>query len=173
MKRILLLALLTTAPLLAKSFDVPDGLEKHRITFTVPDSTEWAEVWNLPVLQQRVVTYVPQGESVDDWSEIITVQFFNLSLTEPAEFVALFEQNVKEACAEATLNIIDQSPTQVTWEWRLPTDSVTGEPQHEITRIIRADDGWFRVAYTKRVPKLSDGDRSAWVAAIETAKVKQ
>lgn len=173
MKKFTLLFLFLMAPLAAATnFQVGDGFDQQMITFTASDAVEWQEVWNLPLLQQRIVEYVPAGETAQEWSEMVTVQFLVVSLTDPTEFFTLFQQSVEASNESAVVEAIESGPDSATWEWRISRPSANGDIQHEITRLIRADGGWFRIAYTKRVAKLGDAERSEWIERIQSAKVK-
>lgn len=168
MKSLFISFLFLTAPLIAKTtFQASDGFNRERIAFAV-EGDSWNECWNLPVLDYRIVEYIPVGESLDSWSEMVTLQFLN-SVDTPENFVALFQEGISSKNESALFEVIESTPDALTWEWRISTPTPGGDVQHELCRLVRAKGGWFRIAYTKKVAKLSGDERSDWLAALQSA----
>lgn len=170
MKFLFLSFLFLTAPLAAKAtFQASDGFNREQIAFAVEDGlTDWNECWNLPVLDYRIVEYIPVGESLDNWSEMVTLQFLN-SVETPENFLALFQEGICSQNESASFEVVESTPDALTWEWRISTPSPGGGVQHELCHLVRAKGGWFRIAYTKKVAKLSSHERSDWLAALQSA----
>jgi len=118
-----------------------------------------------------VLEYVLSGETVENWTELITVMSFigAQESMSPEDFIPLMKESLFEDCPTAMWNIIRQSDSEVIVESRTegcvgPVDS---DDQYEIARFVKGSRAIHRVSYaTKRQPHLSVIQRSEWIARI-------
>lgn len=118
-----------------------------------------------------ITEFVRQGESIDDWSELITIQLIeDLKGREADEAVAeLFEDQVTDY-AHVEHGVIESDEWSVLYEWSIH-DSAPHPDQHEIARMIEGEQGVHRVAYVKKGPRLADEERSRWIQLLRNAYV--
>ena len=140
------------------------------------DDRDW-ELGNRSVHgEQAVLEYILSGETVEKWSELITVQSFTgtQGTTMPEDAMRGLKEGVLNDCPDAMWNLIRESEMEVLFEWRTegcqgPVDS---DDQYEIDRIIKGSSGLHRVAYTtKRQPFLPEAERHEWIERIGRAEL--
>ncbi len=146
-------------------------------TVTPPfDDRDWELGYRSDEGDQVVQEYVLSGETVENWSELITVQsFFDpRDNTAPEYMMRGVKDSTLQDCPDAMWNTIRVSETEALYEWRTegcqgPVDS---DDQYEIDRIIKGSSGIHRIAYTtKRQPNLPETVRTEWIDRIGRAEV--
>lgn len=140
------------------------------------DDRDWALGHRSVQGDQAVREYILSGETIENWSELITVQsFFDpQGNTAPKDMMRGVRDSTLQDCPDAMWNTIRVSETEVLYEWRTegcqgPVDS---DDQYEIDRIIKGAPGLHRIAYTtKRQPYLPEAERDEWVDRIGRAEL--
>ncbi|MBT8126179.1 MAG: hypothetical protein HKP12_06115 [Gammaproteobacteria bacterium] len=141
--------------------------------------------WSIPVLGREWVTgfsqekagefsiveLVLKGETVHNWSELITIQNFANTRRNPrAFFEGLKALREKECPDTTTWNVIEQDERSILYEWR--AKPCAGFPeQHEISRIIDGKWNRFRIAYTAKVSEIPAETRQAFVKSMSNAAI--
>jgi hypothetical protein len=121
-----------------------------------------------------VLEYVLSGETVENWSELITVQSFVDATMTPRDLLSVLQQQTLKDCPNAMWNVIRQSDSDIVVEWRTegcvgPADS---DDQYEITRALSGPLALHTVSYvTKRQPHLPETERSEWIDRIGRAEL--
>ena len=135
-------------------------------------------------LPQVVTEYVPAGETVENWSELITVHsIIGAAQDSTAEdFIALIRDPLLDYCPSAMWNVIRQSPDELVAEWRTigcvgPFDS---DDQYELVRVVwgswavltTAPRHFFRHGPTRSQQSSPDGISSGamWPRAGSSSK---
>jgi hypothetical protein len=86
-----------------------------------------------------------------------------------SRFVYAVIAKLKQECRRADWHFISKERKDAIYEWSVDNSSGRLYTQHEICRLVQAGDGWFRISYTKKVPRLSDEERESWIQAIGSA----
>ncbi len=79
----------------------------------VPTPPEFALAWShdKPDGSLQMKEFVPQGQTVDTWHQMITVQHFpKLAQVEPQVLLGRWTQGVLEACPKAQISPVPQAP---------------------------------------------------------------
>jgi len=108
----------------------------------------------------------------DGWTEMVAVHRLPSSGA-PGAVASLYDAKRREvvrAAPNAAWKIVRQSDDEVVYEWTLKGDK-RFKDQHELGRIARGGDGLLQIRYVKKVARLPDADRSAWLARLAAAKV--
>ncbi len=84
------------------------------------DDRVWKLGYTATQGDQTLWEYVLSGETVENWSELITVQSFTGSQgsTAPAEAMRRVRDATLHQCPDAMWNAIRESETEVLFEWR-------------------------------------------------------
>ncbi|MEL6431016.1 MAG: hypothetical protein AAFP22_03140 [Planctomycetota bacterium] len=143
-------------------------------TFLPMDSEGWRVGFRRD-LGRRVGTItelVPEGQTVQAWSEMVTIQLVAGDGTEDAGSTAsdLFaEQRTKYGDAVAH-RVIAEDEHSVLYEWTLLAHPIHPD-QHEIARLLEGNEGMHRVAYTHKYGELNDAERALWIERLSGAVV--
>jgi len=134
------------------------------------DGREWAEGYKAGDDEQGIREYVLKGETVNDWTELVTVQaFFGLQeKTTPGDYMANMRKGLKEVCPDPMWNVIRAGKDDITFEWEVKK-CPDQDNQYEIDRIISGAKAiWYIHYVTKKVP-IPPEKRSKWIKLIESA----
>ena len=164
----LLLALLC-APLLTGCLSAP--LE----TTVVPVDLQGWEGRGVDLGRGRgtITELHPPGESLDDWTQLVTLQFLEGSERSPREAMDVLRSAMQaraSADVSVTWRVLDETDTSITYEW-----SIAGSREHadqvELARLLEGQDGLHRVAFAKHGVAFSAEERARWRAALAGAEV--
>ena len=100
--------------------------------------------------QQMITEMVPAAESVENWTEIVTVQiFYNLRDTPPAQYRARLEKLGAEACPGASFAKVKDGTENlypmVTWSQRCPLNKQSGKPEFTWFKAVQGRDSFYVV----------------------------
>jgi hypothetical protein len=92
---------------------------------------------------------VPQAESVNNWTEMVTVQIFFNQKTAPRDFKTRMEKVWSQACADATsLPVVEATENGypvVVWQMTCPLNKQTGKPEWTYFKAIGGNDSFYVV----------------------------
>lgn len=123
------------------------GLEDENLLQTLPDGYKIG-------FQDRqnnmlITEMVPQAETVQNWTEMVTTQvFLGLKVT-PQQFKASIDQGVKAACPGAESVHVTQVeengyPVSI-WMQVCPLNPATGKPEYTWFKAIQGNDSFYVV----------------------------
>jgi hypothetical protein len=126
---------------------------------------------DLPGVQQPK-EYVLPGETVDNWTELVTVQSMpGYQERTTAEGTALeFKEKILKGCPKATFTVLQEGKTDFTVEWQT-TGCKGWDNQYEISRFITGKTAMYRVVYTNRKLPIPEDKRRQWIDLIGKASV--
>ena len=121
----------------------------------------------------RVVEFVRPGETIDNWTELVTVQTFNkaVDIGSVENQVAEFRRNLTARCSEATLEPIPEHAADLLYESRV-TNCKVGDDEYNLTRIVEGRANRFIVQYAVRRTKTMTPERRAeWIPKLSAVQI--
>jgi hypothetical protein len=130
--------------------------------------------------QAKMMEFIPEGESVEDWSEMITIQLFDPS-NKNAEFYTRLESLLKQACEDGSTHVIPATeengyPIKV-FQMFCPTNLKTGMGEVTFIKTIEGKDKFYVVQKAWRTEKYSDDiplteeDFGTWIRYLKDVYV--
>jgi hypothetical protein len=100
--------------------------------------------------QQMITEMVPEKESVENWTEIVTVRiFYNQRDVPPAQYRARLEKSGAEACPGASFAKIKDGTENlypmVAWTQRCPLNKQSGKPEFTWFKAVQGRDNFYEV----------------------------
>ena len=100
--------------------------------------------------KQLMTELVPEGETVENWTEMVTVQIFrDLSDADPAEFRTHMRRQWFGTCDGATIeNAADDTENgypAATWMLTCPLNTQSGKPEYTMFKAIGGNDALYVV----------------------------
>ena len=109
--------------------------------------------------------FVPSGQTVDDWTEMLTVQIFrNLKEVAPAAFLQKIGAQWLNACPEtpkgSILNGQVNGYSVSMLVLKCPKSPSTGKPEATVFRVIKGTDALYSVQYAWRTLPSDEGQQA-------------
>jgi len=140
---------------------------------------EWLIANESETKTQLIYEYVPPGQKIEDWTELLTVQTLKMPRKPPAIdalAASSYENLVKQCPGKVTWNVIAREiPTtpggeSMLFEWSVK-DCPPEADQHEVARILYGKFNIFRVAYVAKTQSLMPEKRDKWIAELTATKI--
>ncbi|MGB6538969.1 MAG: hypothetical protein WBF58_23760 [Xanthobacteraceae bacterium] len=117
---------------------------------------------------------VPSNETVDDWTEMVTVQIFHGMKAEPERFKTRLQQRWSAACpgasdAEVTSGIENGYP-MLLWLLICPQNPGTGKPEYTWFKAIAGNDSFYLVQKAFKFEPTKD-QVVHWMGYLKTVAV--
>lgn len=144
MLRIIVIAL---AILLLPSF-AQAQLKNENLMVTMPDGYKVG--FENKQNNQLMTEMVPSGETVKDWTQMLTVQiFFNMKDATPEQFKQRLQKMWADACEKAQSNPVAQTVERgypmTVWIQYCPLNKATGKPEFTMLKAIQGSDSFYLV----------------------------
>jgi hypothetical protein len=125
--------------------------------------------------QMETTEYLPAGETVDDWSRMITEQiFFRRRNVDPDDLPNFMVKSWSGACpggvGERTGRTNENGYPVATWRFRCPMNTQTHKPETMWMKVISGADALYSVQYAYRRAPSDDLARPA-MAYLQGVKV--
>lgn len=158
-KLILLAALFSLSP--AAIAGMPEPIEPKF------DGRQWKVAFSQDRDEDRVTDWVIEGQSLENWREIFSEQFF------PTEGMAPHEV-LKEAFAEMktanpSIKIISQTDQEIIFEFQA-ADKTNLEAG--VQRLFSGAKGVHSLKYAVKAATISPVDRDKWIPLLKAAQIK-
>lgn len=151
------------------SFQIPLEAELNPIKLSF-DGREWVLGYQNQEDQGIINEFVLKGESVENWSELMTVQSFwgdRYKDVTPAIFYDKFVKLLKNQVPGVQVKLIEQDPNSVIFEWWMQGN----DPQHEWVRVLKDTNGYYVLHYaTKKLDQVSK-QGPIWTKLLKEARV--
>lgn len=136
------------------------------------DTREWRVGYSAENQTQGITEYVLKDESVQLWTELVTVQaFFELqNKITPEAYMDGMVDILKKTCPDIRWKVLRKDRNDMLFEWEIA--ACPGQvDQYEIDRIIAGQRAIYVVHYaTKKLP-VSFEKRDYWAKLLDSAEL--
>jgi len=149
--------------------------ETETISFTFnpnvdPKKTLWTPGFNQSDQNFSNTEFVPKGETVENWTQMLNVQSFAKSgFPEPEKAMATLRERMLQRCPNAVWKIIEKIKKDVLYEWRIENCPGNAD-QHEVARLFDGKWNRFRLAYVEKTKELAPEVRDYWIQVLREGK---
>ncbi|TAL63001.1 MAG: hypothetical protein EPN84_05660 [Legionella sp.] len=144
------------------------SLEKQNIQM---DSRPWKLAWGKQNGSNVTLEYIPFGDDINQWQELITTQFF-AGLTDVS--AQDFANNVLKQLQQMNLVIetefLEQQPNEVIFEFRIK-DPVNLR-QDELQKVIKGKDGIYVLHYAIKKADMGSENRAKWLLFLKQSSLR-
>jgi hypothetical protein len=163
--------LLVSGPPAVAGDEAAAAPDLSKVTFKSPDDRLWKVGTHEGNDQALLIQFVPQGESIDEWNSLVTMQEYTLTegrFPGADEAAKLLEKRMRARCPEVDWEMVNQTAWSVTYRWH--SEGCALQPnESEIARVMVSPSRTVRIAYTVRPGPLSPADRlrlEDWLAGF-------
>lgn len=140
--------------------------EKQYIQF---DNRAWQPVWSQQDKRSVKIEYLPEGDKLDNWHEMITSRFYPglQNKITPMELASKQIEQLNKQSHDPFVNIITSDPTYVIYEFQITQPK--NEAQSEIVKITAGKNGLYILRYSIKVPKMTDKTHEDWTKNMKAS----
>jgi len=143
-------------------------------TLTIDSAT-----WSLDFKQQnednKIGEYVTNHETVDNWTQLITLQYFNMNFSDevtPKFFADSEIEQFKTHGYELDYSVISASPEEAIIEFKVKKP--IADQQDELQRILKTkNQGVFIIHYVIKKPDMGESERTKWIGFLKSITLQQ
>jgi hypothetical protein len=123
--------------------------------------------------QERIIELVTAGETVENWTRLLTIQDYNKAFIPAAtadQMMSGVRARITAQCPNARWNVIQRTDTTVLYEFKIANCSAAPD-QHEIAVFLSGRDNLFRIGYATKLNEMPAADRTKWIGVLSNAKI--
>ena len=137
------------------------------------DGRSWRLGWSQNQGDAIFEEYVLDSETVENWSELVTIQFFPgmNKQTNPDVFEGIHKTNLSAVCPSIKWESISQSKDERLWKWSIK--GCPGQPdQSEIAKLKKTDEGFHVWHYAIKKAPLPAEKEKVWLEKLGAIEIK-
>lgn len=143
--------------------------EKQTIQF---DHRAWKAVWGEHKDAITSIEYIPVGQHINHWNELITSQFIpGLPDVSAKEFANRFLSDLKKTKVVYTSKIIDKKNKSVIIEFQVKQPK--NLQQDELQKIVKTDEGIYVLHYAIKKSDMGEKKRQIWIKHLQDSSLKK
>jgi hypothetical protein len=137
------------------------------------DTKEWNIGWQNHTDDCYICEFVPQGQKVENWKELVTLQFYpNLQNCSAPDFMKAFLKRLQKDEPKVTIRPISSSYDNVVVEWHV-SNSKKNPDQYEVDRVLKGEQGLHMIHYAIKTNDWIESERTKWLTFLNNAKIKK
>lgn len=143
--------------------------EKQNIKF---DDRAWKLAWGKKTPSITTVEYVPKGDDIENWHELVTSQYMPTLQNEvtPMQFVKIILKGLEESGFKPITTFLKESPDQVIFEFKITAPP--SQIQDEIQSIVKGKDGLYVLHYAIKVADMGQKRGDMWATNFSSSTIK-
>ncbi|KTD36784.1 hypothetical protein Lnau_1768 [Legionella nautarum] len=154
-----------------ESSGINPKIKTYETQTIVFDNRPWLAVWGEKNPTITTVEYVPAGDNINQWNELVTSQFIP-GLQEKItvkQYVDAMVLQLKKTGMHPIVNIIKESPQQIIFEFIIPTPSHLKQDELQIVR--KANNGFYIVHYVIKSSDMGKENRQKWIRNLQNSHI--
>ena len=135
------------------------------------DDRKWKKGHSTVNKKQVIIEWVPPGETVQNWSELVTMHIIrNTSRTlTPLKLAEITKEEFKKTCANVTQKIISITTNSALIE-RTTTSCAPARDEYSIIKIVNGLRSTTLITYAS-TSQFSKADREKWIKLVDNAQL--
>ena len=172
MKKLLAIVLLSCSTFFANASLTTLDTTSPIVFSTQADGRNWKLGSNVKNDQMTLIEYVVDGESLANWSELVSVMGVWPTEISLEQYYNSFVTSLKQVIPDSPIQtrIIELGPNTLLAEWWL--DDKSPNAQHEWIRFFKDQSIIYSLRYTTKKIASVDAKRPIWEKILKEAKIK-
>lgn len=143
--------------------------EKLDITF---DDRPWKLAWGKKDSRGTTIEYVPAGDNINNWNELVTSQFFPgmQDDIELQKYANGFIDELKASGYKPIVSFHEKTPERVIFEFRL--EEPDNQIQDELQMVTKDDKGIYVLHYVIKKSDMGEENRNLWIENLKNSSIK-
>lgn len=138
------------------------------------DGRDWKLGWSQNQNGGVFEEYVVDGENVQNWSELVTIQFYPglQAKTNGDIFEASNKADLTRICPDIKWDSVYQTETERMWAFNV--QACPGQPdQSEIARLVRAEEGFHVFHYAIKKAPMPEDKKAEWTEKLKSITIEK
>jgi hypothetical protein len=138
------------------------------------DDRHWKLGWSQNQGDGIYEEYVVDGDNVENWSELVTIQYYPglQKQTNPDVFEALLHTNLSSVCPGIKWDSLYQTEDERIWRWSIT--GCQGQPdQSEIARMKKTDEGFHVWHYAIKKSPMPSENETLWLEKLKAIQISK
>jgi hypothetical protein len=124
---------------------------------------------------RQIAEWVPAGETVDNWTEMVTVQIFYRLKVPPDAFMRDLEKRWRGDCpgardAQPIASVVENGYPSLVWLLNCPQNPATGKPEITWFKAIQGNDSFYVVQKAFKFAPSKE-QITKWVGYLKAVRV--
>lgn len=149
--------------------------EVYQLDPAKPSQGGWVKGYTQVVPNEYAIDeWVRAGETIDNWSELVTMQNLRRSVVLPGTPQKMMEglrTAMLKRCPGTRWEVVEEDANSILYEWSFAACPGQTYDQYELARIIYGKFNIWRLAYTTKAAGLDPAARSTWLARLREVRV--
>lgn len=139
---------------------------------TQADGRNWKLGYNAKNDQMTLIEYVVEGESLENWTELVSVMATWPSDLSLDQYFDAFASSLKKLIPENKIHtrVIERRPNTLLAEWWL--DDKSPNSQHEWIQLFKDQSTVYSLRYTTKNLDTVETKRPVWEKILSEAKIR-
>ncbi|MDH4157601.1 MAG: tetratricopeptide repeat protein [candidate division Zixibacteria bacterium] len=135
------------------------------------DGRPWVVGYIKQEKSQTLIEYVPAGETIEDWSELISTRYYPglYKASSAVDVYDVMHKAAMENCAGSHWLPLVQGSMNIIYEWNNEACAEAGAAEYELARIFVSDRGIHRIAYACRSRDTFKAGKNRWMDVLLNA----
>lgn len=140
--------------------------EKLKIVF---DDRPWQIAWGNKNSMGTTIEYIPAGDNINDWHELVTSQFFpglqkRMTLK---QFANTMVENVKSLGYQPIVNYLEDTEDRLILEIRI--EKPQNQAQDELEMFLKDDQGIYLLHYVIKKSDMGKENKEKWIKNLKNS----
>lgn len=152
---------------------VTPNIKQYELLKIQFDDRPWQLAWGKKDAEITTVEYVPQGENINQWNELITSQAFPglQNKVTLKQFAELFIQRLKNLGYAPIVTVIEDNKNQYLFEFRI--EKPESQIQDELQMITKDKNNLYVLHYTIKKADMGEKEREKWTSNLKATTIKK
>jgi hypothetical protein len=142
-------------------------LESMKIMF---DERPWELGWGKEEETLVTLEYVPKGQDIEHWNELVTSQTFSgpqVAKVTPKQFADFFIEQLQNSGFKPIISLIEDTKDRVIFEFRI--ESPENQVQDELQMITKKDNKLYVLHYVIKQSDMGKINREKWINNLKNS----
>jgi hypothetical protein len=150
----------------------PGDINTYEMQNIIFDNRPWQAAWGRKSDDSVVVEYIPMGDDINNWKELVTSQFFSGldNHMTPKQFAETVIKGMVDLGFKPIVTFIKSTPDQVIFEFRI--DKPENQVQDELQMITKGINGFYVLHYVIKKADMGQAARDQWLNNFANSKIK-
>lgn len=145
-----------------------NSYEKQKVVF---DGRPWKAAWGKNSKEISTVEYIPVGDDINNWKELVTTQYIpGLVNITPEQFGEHVLDQLHKQGVVFSVKAIENEPNQLIFEFKV--SQPVNLQQDELQKIVKGKDGIYILHYAIKQADMSEENRQKWINNMKKSTLK-